>query len=1003
MRPAVLLALSCGVWFCYDRLDAGGSDHDFFGGRDSVHASDEFGLPALGLSKEGAASGLTSGREQIEIVPWVDPAIAEAAALAAEEEREGTRLRGTVVRAGGVAVAGASLVARKSQRWFSPPADVEDMDSLGTAGPRFEAVTDEAGEFVLYDVPAGKLALSIRAAGLAPVNRTDLEIPEHEDYDLGRFSLELGIRLSGRVVGLRGKGVEGVQVLCAVSPDAGSTRLDLPGRGSPLTSTDADGRFEVDTLAPGAWHLIFDSPQYRLTEEKGQTDQPGGSERGLLITLDQGLSIQGKLIGLDPVSEGPLRVTARRNDEQPSGAADDVQGVERHRARHADVRADGTFEVLGLAPGVQYKLALYRQEDVKPDAAPGVTPRWRKVRGVDDLEEMAGGRQVEFKYRQEALVLLQVKNSATDAVVENFLVSVTGSGLGGGGILEDEAGEDRHAFPGGAVRYDDLLPAENGSETVVRVRAEGFEDFEKKGLMLRPGEELDLGECKLDPAPMGSVTVVDDETGAPIEEARVLCTRAGDSSTLDSWANWDRARPLVVEKVRDALTDAEGVARLTLWKGNICSVKAVAEGYQSGEAGRLVPPYDQPVEIRLTRGGAITVRVIDGRGAPIAGMYIEHKVDDKNINNNHGWDLESRQENKTGENGEVVFKNLAQGKHSFSALEKLNAWGRGGESAGFEAEGDVFLAEGETSELELRVESRGGLGATILESGTPLAGALVKVTPVEGGSQDNGWYWGGGQEDPRSKISDHGGRVKFEGIRVGRYVLSVSHPDRRMVVSQEVMISTEPDQLMVDVGLAIVEGRVVDPAGEPIEHVSITVQEKGRGANMQDMGDYRVRVVEDEDGDADWDVEQVKQWSISTDREGRFVLRGVTPESLLVVYASHSYVVGASRDVGPLGGEEYVMMADFVVERAGAIRIDMPETDRQTRGKYLVALARMEGEKELETRSTRMRSWRSYVTINSLRPGKWILRLRQDGQDEVLIEREVTVQVADTQRVTLQL
>jgi len=1004
--PVVLAFVAGAVWICYSSLGPGAVGGGILGDADGVLASSESGaLPAPGVDPESGEATGSSERVEIEMEPLVDP---EEAAAAEVPEREGTRLRGTVVRAAGVTVEGASVQLRRTPRWISLPADVETVESFGMQHAVQEVATDEEGRFVLYDVEPGKYALSIRSAGLAPLRRTDVEVPEHEDYDLGRFELELGVRVAGKVVGLRGRGLEGVRVLGAVGPQSGFTRLELPGHGIPLTTTDAEGRFEVDCLAPGPWHLVFDDPGHRVAEKTGRTEPAGNSERGLLIQLDPGLGIEGRVVGLDAAEKDPLRVTARFDDEQPSGAADEIQGAERHRARHAEVAADGSFALPGLAPGVQYKLCLYRREAPaeagEETAEPG---RWRKVRGVEEVSEIAGARKVELKYREAAVVVVRPRSAEDGRALERFHMSVSGQRMGGGGLLLDEEGEPRGEFPGGEARFEDLLPAENGTDVTVRLRAEGYQDFQKEGLLLRPGDELDLGEIELEPAPTGVVRVVDEESGEPIAGARVVFARAADENLLAHWADLERDRPLADEKVRSTLTDAKGQARLSLWEGSVCVARAGAEGYRGGEPGRLVPPYDDTVELELVRGGRITVRVVDGRGNPVPGMYVEHEVDGKNSNHRHRWDPEARQENKTDEAGEVVFENLPKGKHDFNVLERLNPWGGGGESAGFEAKGDVYLDEGESEELELRVEARGGLVVSVLESGMPLVGALVKVSPVDDDSADRGWWWTGGQEDPRSKISDHTGLVKFAGIKVGRYHLKVSHADRRMVVRREVMISTDVDHMTVDVGLCVIEGRVTDPEGDPLKNISMVVYAKDQQDRWAAMNDYRVRIVEDEDGDADWDVDQVKQWSIQTDGEGRYALRGVAPECLLVVQASHQYVVGDSREVGPLGSEEYLTPFDFALERAGALRVDLPGTDRKERGKLRLKLTRIEGEgeeaEEKEERNVRMRSWRTYTTISSLRPGRWRIDLTRQDQTEPLVQREVTIRVNETERQTIQL
>ncbi len=995
----VLLALASGLWVCNSFLGAPTTTDLDMAGAGEVRAGFGDGIVLPGTRPDVVVDeGATSSREELEVDPIIDPEAAAAAAAAAAEPEHESRLTGTVVRGGGTPVVGARVVARKAQPWFSPPADVEEMSSMNAPGPAFEAETDDEGRFVLYDVPAGKLALVVRADGLAPLNRQSLAVPEHEDYDLGSFQLELGIRLAGKVTGARGKGVEGVQVLGAISPDAGYSRLDLPGFGAPLTTTDPEGKFEITSLAPGGWHLIFDAPGYRVGELKGRTEPEGMSDRGLMLALEEGLSIGGNVVGLDPVTDGPLRVTGRRGDDQPSGAADDVKGAERYRPRHAEVLAGGSFTLLGLAPGVQYKLRLYRQSKSDDPAVPG---RWKAVRGVDDIDEMAGGREVEFKHRDEATILLAVKSQESGKSLGTFVVYVSGEGLGNSGLLKGEDDEPQHDFPGGAVRYEGLRPREDGSSCDVRVRAEGFADFEKKGVMLRPGQELDLGECELEPAPIGRVRVVDEASGEPVAGARVLVARSAEASQLPRWTREGAGEPHSTSAVRFAETDEEGIAMLTLWKGSICVVRALAEGFQASEEGRLVPPYEDVVDVELTKGGTVTVRIVDGQGAPVAGMYVEHKIDGKNTGQNNYWNPEASQDNKTGESGEVVFVNLPEGKHEFRALEKMNPWGDGGESAGFEAADDLFLSEGEEAVVELRVEARGGLNATIMESGQPLKGALVKVKPVDA-QNDNNW-WFGTNEDPRTQVSDHAGRVKFAGIKVGQYWLRVSHADRRMVTVREVRIAKVADDLVISLGVAIIEGQAIDENGEGVEGISISIYAKDNDLVNEDMNDYRVRITEDEDGDADFSYDEVKPWSIRTDREGRFLLRGVAPEAVLVVGCYDRYVVGSSVQVGPLGGDEYFGPLEFQVERAGVLRLDLPGVSRQERDKYTVTMQRMVDGEEKEKRNERFRSWRSNLTIQSLRPGTWKLSLRHKSQPDVLLEHEATVRVGKTERVTLQL
>ncbi|MCB9915355.1 MAG: carboxypeptidase regulatory-like domain-containing protein [Planctomycetes bacterium] len=1008
LLPALALLLLGALYLCTRLLDTADAGHLVHGGAGEVGTSEPGGLRPV--ESEVSGSGDRSGSGRVEIAALPDAPLVDPDAVV-EEAPSGPRLFGTVVRAGGVPVPGARVVLRRSQAWLSVPADVEEMSAVWRPGAVHEATCDDEGVFELFGVEPGDVALSISGDGLAPLHRLRLTVPKHEEYDLGRFELELGVRVAGVVNGPRGGGVEGVTVVRAVSPDSGSLRLDLPGHGVPVATTDAEGKFEVASLPPGAWHLIFDHPDYRVTELKGRTEPAGQRESGLFVSLEQGLSIEGRVEGLDVAAEGPLRVTGRRDREQGAGAADAVEGAEKFRPRHAEVRVDGSFELTGLAPGQQYKLRLYKLRKPEAEDPPNLPERWVTVTGVEDARQLAGAKGVVLEYRAEATVRLVARDAGSGRALETFTVSVDGDSLSGGGVLEEEGSDaPRTAFPGGVALYAGLRPGADGASATVRVRADGYVDFEKKGVMLKPGDEVDLGEVTLERAKLVSVRVVRKGTQTPVASAHVVLAKSTDADALERWTGQEEKRAWGDARVRDAFTDAEGRARVTAWPDAICVLAAGAPDYLAGEQERSVPPHEEEVVIELERGGRVTVRIVDDEARPVPGMYVEHTAADRRDGNEYmdwGWDPGGNVENKSNEDGVVVFANLTEGRHEFQALEKKNAWGGGGETSGREAEGEVYLAKGEEKELELRVAARGGYDATLLEAGLPLSGALAQLTSLDSDQAGNGWYWGGeGQEDPRTRISDHTGRVRFQGLKVGRYDLKISHPERRMSIHREVHVTREPRPEVLDLGLAVIEGRVLDPQGEPISGVDIQVQEIGD--NDWDGGDYRVRISEDAEGDANWEYEEVKPWSIHTGEDGAYRLRGVRPDVKLQVGLSDRYVVGESRELGPLGRDEYRAGEDFTLERAGAVRVDFSGLVNDNRRRTQVQLVRDvpqgEGvEPRREQHRTSVRPWRPRADFSSVRAGTWTLRVTIDGQEEPLYEGQVEVRVRETQRVRVNL
>ena len=1011
LLPGLALALLAILWICSRTLGTSGGGEISFSGDREVLAAEEEGLQLPGTESDEVDAD-RDGREQRREILVPDPPPTEEE-LAAAEENQGTRLFGTVTRAGGVPVEGAKIVLRRAQGWIATPADLEEMSALPSTGPVHEAETDAEGVFELWNVEAGAAALSIRAGGFSPLSRENLPVPQHESYDLGTFPLELGVGVSGQVIGPRGRGVEGVEILSAVSPDAGWLRLDLPGHGIPLARSDSEGQFAVDSLAPGSWHLIFDHPAYRVAELKGVTEPAGRTDPGKRVDLEAGLSIEGRVEGLDPIAEGPLRVTARRDREQPSGAADDVEGAEKHRPRHGEVLADGSFGVHGLAPGVRYKLRLARPRKPSPDDPEGLPERWRPVPGVDDAAVMAGAGQVVLTYRAESTVTLSVVDAETGRAVETLVVRVNGSRLGSGGVLKGDDEKPRSSFPGGEVRYEGLRPAEKGTPVTVRVRATGYEDLEKQGGMLWPGKTLEVGQVELVPAATVPVVVVDDETGDPIAGAQVLVARSFDSDALDQWVGRRGGqRPFENTKVRDAICNDRGVTEVTVWSASVCKVEAAAEGYLRGDPKQSIPPHQEKLELRLTRGARVEVVVIDGDGEPVAGMFVEHSVVGGGGGGGRmngrlmslGYFGEPEPGSKTNDNGVVTFDDLEAGRHRFRAVERRNPWGGRGASAGHEAEDELFLEEGGTAELELQVATRGGFRARILESGSPLAGGLARLSPIgDGEERDNFFFFGGVQEDPLTRVSDHAGRVSFAHLKVGSYELRISHPERRMTITREVEVVPEPIEQILEIGSAVIAGRILDPEGQPIAGVSISVSAASQRRSY-DGGDYRVRITEDAEGDADWDVEQVKKWSIESDENGEYALRGVLPGVELSVHSSHRFVQGKTRQAGPLGTDEYLADFDFLLEPAGALRVKVPNLDRRDSRRVEVRVDRIgEDGKRRNRRTQRVRGWRPEVTLNSLPPGRWKVQLFVDRAKEALREVEVEEHPRQTARAELHL
>lgn len=984
---------------------------------------------ATGGLRPGYTSPVGEGHQDSRTEAQVEPSFPEtdSSGGAGQEDDKGPRLFGLVVRPGGAPVGAARVIMRKAQRWLAIPADLEDVSSLIRPGPVHEILTDDKGRFEFTNVVPGDLTLSIVARGFAPLMRGHLAVPIHENHDLGRFQLELGVQLGGKVTGPRGQGVEGVCVLRAVSPEGGFMRLDLPGRGIEVDLTDVAGNFEVTSLVPGSWHLIFDHPEYRIGELTGSTEPAGQTDPGLIVNLSQGLSIEGRVEGLDPVLTS-LRVTARRSAEQANAATETLQGAEKYRPRQGVVLVDGSFTLGGLVPGLQYQLMLYRLNESSEDDPDGSGERWSLQAGVDAELALAGAKDVVLEHSNEASLAFSARAVGSGQVlesgrtvesgqaVEHFVVQVSGDRLRGGGFLKHAGQEQpRSAFPKGQALFEGLRPGEEGSLVTLNVRAEGYEDFVRENILLLAGASLDLGAIELKPAIRIAVRVVERHSKKPIAGAHIVLSRNADRDQLAGWLENEK-RPWMDDKVRDGYTDARGYGRLTAFPNSLCWLSVSAADYLAGSELRSILPHGEPLEFVLERAGRVTVRVLDNRSQPVAGLVVEHTAMDEEDDEKFtgGWSFGGRDAgSKTDEEGLVEFRDLTLGSHSFEVIEPTSNFpGRNRASAtvsmasGMVSKEEVFLKPGEHAQIDLRVAARGGYRATILVAGEPLVGALARVAPIEAEENGERWWYSGGGEDPHSCISDHLGNISFEKLKVGRYTLMISHPERRMSVLREVLVEPAPSGAVIEIGSASVEGRITDRAGRPVTGVRVIVRD-GRDQGSS-HSDYRVRIVEDADGDADWGYEEVSQATPRSNKNGEYHLRSVRPDCALSVSLSHKYVVGERRDLAPLTADEYKSGVDFVVDRAGVLTVQVRGMSRNQFSAAYVSLKLVipgaEGkEPQSHSRSRRVRHWRSRTTLNSLPVGKWQLTVRAnrsaepyfEAEVEVLAEQQVTFEVPE--------
>src|SRR5262249_46663522 len=154
----------------------------------------------------------------------------------------------------------------------------------------------------------------------------------------------------------------------------------------------------------------------------------------------------------------------------------------------------------------------------------------------------------------------------------------------------------------------------------LRVRAAGYKDHENKNVPLKPAAELDLGDIRLVRERVVVATVLDDTTGAPVQNARVILAAGTTDEDLENWSRSNPEQELLGDtSIQFARTGADGIARVTSVPGKMVCIQASAKGFLPSEPLHALLPSDgdHSVELRVKHGGTVIAKVTDTFGKPV--------------------------------------------------------------------------------------------------------------------------------------------------------------------------------------------------------------------------------------------------------------------------------------------------------------------------------------------------------------------------------------------------
>jgi len=966
-------------------------------------------------------------------------AAAVGKATAASAGGEGPGITGQVVDELGVPVAKAVVRLGPTQGSALRDFDWSEWEDMDPAvmgervqkwlADRVEVVTDAQGRFRAV-APDGERGLSLRVmARKHQLLDRNVPRPAAEDVDVGVLTLRSGAAVSGQVVDRGGSPVVGARVSRTAPArnrqgggmamfagefggmtDFGDMDMAMPGAewmdlamGEQQAVTDAQGRFQLPFIEPGDFVLRVRHAEHPLARLEGLTVAPSGELSGLLVVVEPGAVIQGRILGV-PQGTRPLRVMASVRREPNPGEADGQAGMmgmmfgeaERMMAetgfgfgeRQVDTDEEYRFELRGLQVGKSYRV--------------WAAPSGRGIAGnavcTDRLEVNAGTRGLELHYEPGISVQVRVVAKGSEQPVETLWVR--DQLRGGGGMADIMAMIPRASrskrYPDGQVTIASLRPRAQ-QKLALAIEAVGYERYEQRDIELPASGSLDLGTVELVPAPV-VVVEVRGADGRPAVGAEVQLSEAGGGGRrggnpfaalaggrAEAGAGFDPANfanmmPFFQGNSgpRSGRTDAQGRIRLNALAGEM-RVAVTSKDWAPYRSGPVVaaPQGETTHPVALLRGGRVQVLVLDSDRKPLAQTRVEHEGPDG-----------GRGTETTDAAGLVTFLRQMPGAHRFRLA------GRGGPMAGMPGMafgsrlgggGDeapwtaVEVEDGKLHEIELQKAASATLRGIVRENGVPLAEArlqwlegAVDAAPPNGlpagleGLAEMAGARGGRNRTARSEAD---GRYELRELPAGEHRLRITANGRALPTVVAVSLRLGDNTLDINLDSVVVRGRVLDSQGQPVASASIAI-EPAEAAS----GDEASQAIEAAISAFGGPAMAGGGRTIRTDADGSFAVRGLQPGARLRLRATARGLATATTPVleAPLQGA--LDGVQLTLGLSGKLRVEMAGGGMfaGVRAQKLAA----DGSVDAAVPAVNQVLRGGRVTLDGLSPGRWQVVVR---------------------------
>jgi protocatechuate 3,4-dioxygenase beta subunit len=590
-----------------------------------------------------------------------------------------------------------------------------------------EVFTDPSGNFRLDTVEPGTVTLEATAEGWAPARKSGITVESGREVEAGTLVLDPGRTLRGRVLDAKDDAPLPGAVVSLVTAQ-GPMGFRFGATGAPSAVSDLGGVFTIGGLESRAYTAVAEHPDF--APYQAQVEVPAEEDPPeLVVRLGRGGILTGSVrdASRQPVEGATILAMRGMMEGTPQDATTGPDGVYRFERL-----APGTYQVVRTPSGDRIVIGLgMRQAVVREgettvldfDEKAAITLRGRVIRGGKPLGGVTlifaqgtgafptgavktaqadaegryevgldaagtysvivrgdlfarGGGQVEILVPEgpESLVDIVLKSGT----ILGRVVDASGEPVAGAIVsVRPEGAEPSSGVPGGraATRSDGTFSVETVEPGRYRVSAQaaGYRTGEIGPVEVRDGEETSAVEIRLEAGRELRGRVVDPRGGA-VAGASVIAAPAGSLQRT--------AFPVT--------TDVNGAFILTAPSDGGLDVVAIARGYAPARASGVVPDDSAEIVLRVSAGGRIRVRVIDGAGAAVAGARVTVAASPPYP----GSDLSMWMNGNlvTGPDGTALATGLAPGSYAVTV-----------EMGGKRAMATATVAEGGEAEIDIRI------------------------------------------------------------------------------------------------------------------------------------------------------------------------------------------------------------------------------------------------------------------------------------------------------------